>query len=212
MDKIKYNKIAVLGKSKKFIIKIKKNYRFKQLDIIPWRQTKLFSKKMSNKYNLIFVCGFNFNLYTKDIIFFKKKNIFEILDLLKRISNKHTLIVYINTKIKNNRSHTFSRYKYAKQKLAYLINKSFKKNIIYNSDLIKEENKISINSNLSSRFIFYIFSKLKLIKTIEIKKIFLDINNLMHSKNYSKQNNIKGIFLKIPRSQFLDRLLRLIFG
>ena len=106
----------------------------------------------------------------------------------------------------------FEVYKYAKQKLAYLINKSFKKNIIYNSDLIQEENKISINSNLGSRFIFYIFSKLKLIKTIEIKKIFLDINNLMYSKNYSNQKNIKGIFLKIPRSQFLDRLFRIIFG
>ena len=76
----------------------------------------------------------------------------------------------------------------------------------------KVDKIISINSNFFSKFIFYFFSKFNLIKTIDIKKLFLEIKNMIYLKNFPKQKNIKGIFLNVPRTQFIDRLLRLILG
>jgi len=207
-----YKKIVIIGKSQKFIKELKKNYTFKKLDIIPWRQIQFYSKKQTIKYDLVFICGFDFSIYLENKKTFEKKNIFEILNLLKKITNKKTMLIYINTQKTNNKNYTFSRYRYAKQKLAYLIYKKFTNSLIFNSDLIKVNNNISINSNLISKLIFYYFSKFDFIKTIDIKKLFKKIQKMLYLKKFPKQKNIKGIFLTIPRTQFIDRFLRLIWG
>lgn len=212
MNKKKYNKIVILGQSQKFIKEIKKNYKYDSLSIIPWRQIGSYSYKKKEIYNLIFLAGFNFGIYTKGSTYFNQKNIYEPLELIEKISNKKTLIIYINTQKMNDRNYTFSRYRYAKQKLGYLIYRKFKNSLIFDSDLIKVTNHISINSNIFSRFIFHIFSMFNLIKTIDIKKIFLEINNMIILKNRLKQRNIKGFFLNISRTQLIDRILRLILG
>ena len=142
---------------------------------------------------MIFVCGFDF-IFIQKITFFLKKNIFLILQLLRKISNQKTKIIYINTQIKGKIDYTYSRYKYAKQKLAYLISKEFKKSVIFNADLIKEGNTISINSNFFSKFLFYFFSKFNLIKTIDIKIIFIKINDMINHNKFIRQKNIKGYF------------------
>ena len=210
MNKKKYNKIVILGQSQKFIKEIKKNYKYDSLSIIPWRQIGSYSYKKKEIYNLIFLAGFNFGIYTKGSTYFNQKNIYEPLKLIEKISNKKTLIIYINTQKMNDRNYTFSRYRYAKQKLGYLIYRKFKNSLIFDSDLIKVTNHISINSNVFSRFIFHIFSMFNLIKTIDIKKIFLEINNMIILKNRLKQRNIRGFFLNISRTQLIDRFLRLI--
>ena len=212
MNKKKYNKIVILGQSQKFIKEIKKNYKYDSLSIIPWRQIGSYSYKKKEIYNLIFLAGFNFGIYTKGSTYFNQKNIYEPLKLVEKISNKKTLIIYINTQKMNDRNYTFSRYRYAKQKLGYLIYRKFKNSLIFDSDLIKVTNHISINSNIFSRFIFHIFSMFNLIKTIDIKKIFLEINNMIILKNRLKQRNIRGFFLNISRTQLIDRILRLILG
>ena len=210
MNKNKKNKIAIIGQSQKFIAGVKKNYKYSKINIIPWRQVEFYIKKRVDIYNMIFVCGFDFSIYTKDYIFFEKKNIFLILQLLRKISNQKTKIIYINTQIKGKIDYTYSRYKYAKQKLAYLISKEFKKSVIFNADLITEGNTISINSNFFSKLLFYFFSKLNLIKTIDIKIIFIKINDMINRNKSIRQKNIKGYFLKIPRTQLIDRVLYLI--
>ena len=212
MKNNQYKKIVIIGKSQKFIKELKKNYTFKKFDIIPWRQIQFYSKKQTIKYDLVFICGFDFSIYLEDKKTFEKKNIFEILNLLKKITNKKTMLIYINTQKTNNKNYTFSRYRYAKQKLAYLIYKKFTNSLIFNSDLIKVNNDISINSNLISKLIFYYFSKFDFIKTIDIKKLFQEIQSMLYLKKFPKQKNIRGIFLTIPRTQFIDRFLRLIWG
>ena len=212
MIKKKYNKIVILGQSQKFIKEIKKNYKYDSLSIIPWRQIRSYSYKKKEIYNLIFLAGFNFGIYTKGLTFFNQKNIYEPLKLIEKISNKKTLIIYINTQKMNDRNYTFSRYRYAKQKLGYLIYRKFKNSLIFDSDLIKVTNYISINSNVFSRFIFHIFSMFNLIKTIDIKKIFFEINNMIILKKRLKQRNIRGFLLNISRTQLIDRILRLILG
>jgi len=212
LNKKKYNKIVILGQSQKFIKEIKKNYKYDSLSIIPWRQIESYSYKKKEIYNLIFLAGFNFGIYTKGLTFFNQKNIYEPLKLIEKISNKKTLIIYINTQKMNDRNYTFSRYRYAKQKLGYLIYRKFKNSLIFDSDLIKVTNYISINSNVFSRFIFHIFSMFNLIKTIDIKKIFFEINNMIILKKRLKQRNIRGFLLNISRTQLIDRILRLILG
>lgn len=117
--------------------------------------------------------------------------------------------MYINTQNYNYKKYTFSRYKYAKQKLSYLLYKNFKNLVVVNSDLITFNKKILINSTFFSRYIFLIFVKLGFLKTVEIKKIFYEIKNQLKKRILNNQKNIKGYLLYFPRSQFIDRFLRL---
>tara|TARA_B110000971_G_scaffold83782_1_gene85948 strand:- start:81 stop:713 length:633 start_codon:yes stop_codon:yes gene_type:complete len=202
-------KIVVIGNSKKFVFEVKKNFKYEILDIIPWRKINLFLKKKKLVYDLVIICGFDFGIYKKKIKLFEQKNIYYPLRLLRKISNNKTKFVYINTQNYSSKNYTLSRYKYAKQKLAYVIDQNFKNLVTINSDLITLNKNISINSKNLSQFIFLILVRLGFLKTIEIKKIFLEIKEKLESKFYQKQKNIKGFFLYFPRTQFLDRLLRL---
>ena len=208
--KKKFKKIVIIGKSNKFILGIKQNFIYNELDIISWRKINFIKSK--KKYNLIFLCGFNFNTYSSNLNLFYENNINKPLNLVKKIAKKESVIVYINTK-NDKKKYTFSRYRYAKEKLAYELNKKIKNLIIYRADLIKFNNNISINSNFFSKYVFIFFSKLNLIKTIEIHYVLKEIIMLLNNKNYSKQkNNIKSYLLNVPRTQFLDRALRFLIG
>lgn len=210
MTKKKKNKILILGKSKKFISAIKRYFYYKNIDIIPWRNIKLQSYK-KNKYDYIFVCGFNFRIYNIEFNLFCKKNIYEPYDLIKLLAKTNTKVIYFNTQ-RMKKKFTFSRYNYAKQKLAYLINKNFKNSFIQNTDLIMVKNKVSVNSGFFSNYIFSLFAKFNLIKTVEIQKLIANIYYNKKIKNVKNFKNIKGHFLYLPRTQFIDRLIRLIFG
>lgn len=96
--------------------------------------------------------------------------------------------------------------------MAYEIIRNFKKKIIVNIDLITINKKISVNSDSLSKYIFYLFSKLNLIKTIELKNVFLKIERALKKNNLNKLKNIKGCFMNLPRTQFLDRTLRILIG
>lgn len=208
--KKKFKKIVIIGKSNKFILGIKQNFIYNELDIISWRKINFIKSK--KKYDLIFLCGFNFNTYSSNLNLFYENNINKPLNLVKKIAKKESVIVYINTK-NDKKKYTFSRYRYAKEKLAYELNKKIKNLIIYRADLIKFNNNISINSNFFSKYVFIFFSKLNLIKTIEIHYVLKEIIMLLNNKNYSKQkNNIKSYLLNVPRTQFLDRALRFLIG
>ena len=209
MKKIKFDKIAVIGNSNKFIQSIKKNFKYKKIDIFKWRDLSK-SIKLKTKYNLIFICGFDFSSYLKNKNEFIKKNIYLPLNILKKISNKTTKIIYINTKSKNNDKITFSRYKYAKQKLAYLLSKNFKKSIIFNANLIMVNNKVSINSNYLSKLFFNILIFFNLIETISIREIFSEIKKNINNSNKDRQKNIDCILLSLPRTQLIDRFLRMV--
>lgn len=212
MTKKKFNKIVILGNSEKFILGIKKKYDYDNLKIIPWRKIKDYISSINEKYDLIFVCGFDFSLYSRNLEYFTNENVTNPIKLIKKISKETTQIVYINTQNLNKKKYTFSRYKFAKQELACQISQNFKKFAILKTDLIVDKNKISIKSNYVSKIIFLILVKIKLIKTIEVEKIFTEIDNLLVSGNCQSQENILGYFLKIPRTQFIDRFLRLLLG
>ena len=96
--------------------------------------------------------------------------------------------------------------------MGYQISKNFKNFVILKTDLILENKKISIQSNFFSKIIFLFLIKFKILKTIEIKKLFVEINKLINSGNRQNQENILGFLLKIPRTQFIDRLLRFWIG
>ena len=178
--------------------------------MVSWRKN---NEKNNDKYDLVFVCGYAFNTYGCKFMHFKNLNINNPLKTIKKHTNKKSLVVFINT-YDQNQKYTYSRYKYAKIKLAYLISKNIKKFILINVPLIVDDNSnIMIKSSFFSSFCINSLIKLRLIKTIKIKNVYELIDNYIKQpiiKN--KILNIDGRNLCIPRTQFIDRTLRFILN
>ncbi len=130
---------------------------------------------------------------------------------------KSTKILYINTlnKIKRNnlsvQKKTLSRYQYAKQELAYRLYNKFKSVKILEIPVIKnKKNNSNIHGGIITKMLFNLLIYLKLINSINnngIKKLIMNKDN---NKNLIIPRKTKPIFLGIPRSLLLDRILRII--
>jgi len=196
--------ILIFGKSYHFINIIKKIYFREKIYIQSWRKQTLYQK-----FDLIFVCGFDYSSLNESFENFIKKNYTNPFKYIKRVSKINSKIVYINTYCE--KTQTYSRYNFVKNFLANKIKKSFSKVYIISIPTIRIKSKILIYGDFFSRFIFRILYKLKIINTITIynlKKILNEDNFVYQRKNLQ----VKGVHMKFPRNLLVDRMLRFLFG
>lgn len=210
-------KIIILGKSAKFISIFKKLHKNSFIKIYSWRsidKLNFENQKVFKNPNIILICGYNYKsqwyLYKK----FYNSNILAPLKFIKFLSSKKTKIIYIDTvntvkkkSTKNNR-YIYSRYEFAKKELKKKLLNRFKNINVIEVPPIINKNQMLIHGNIINKFIFKVLMDFNLIKTIDIKSIKKII-----TVNSKKKINIcksKPRFLSIPRSLFIDRLLRLI--
>ena len=203
-----FKKVLVIGNSPKFIKYVKEKVNCNFLKIISWREK---NQNNYDKYDLVFVCGYNFNTYSCNFEKFKNLNIIYPLKKIVNHSSKKSLVVFINTYDKKQKN-TYSRYKYAKIKLAYLISRRIKKLVLLNVPLVTDNNsKIMTKSSFASLCCLSLLVKFRLIETIKIKKLYKLIDNCIEqSLIKNKINNINGRYLQVPRTQFVDKILRFV--
>ena len=136
------------------------------------------------------------------------------LNFTKFLSNKKTRIIYIDTldKISNNKrkkNYTFSRYEFAKKELAFKLNKNFKNLEILKTPPIVEKDKVLIHGEFLTKLIFKFLIRFSLIKTIDIKELKKKITQ-RNFKRKKEKKKLKPVLLNIPRTLFLDRLVRIL--
>ena len=212
-------KIIIIGNSYKFIKILKELYPNYEIIIYHWR-TGLnlnLQKKFSEKADIIFICGYNYESQWYTYSKYYHSNITAPLKLVNFLIKKNTKILYVNTssRIKKNdlsmQKKTLSRYQFAKQELAYKLYNKFKSLKILEISVIKDKrNNPDIRGSKITKILFKFLIYLNLIKSInntEIKKLIINKNN---NNNLIVPKRLKPIFLKIPRSLLLDRILRFI--
>ena len=134
------------------------------------------------------------------------------------MSTSKTLILYIDTicKIKKNsqikKRYTFSRYKFAKKELGYKLFKKYHNLRIINVPIIiNNKNKVEIFGNKFMTTLLNFLLYLNLINSVTISKLKKMIRDSISKKIQSEPFKMKPLGLSIPRSLFLDRLLRFIY-
>ena len=213
-------KIVVIGNSYKFIKIINSLYPKSNLKIYSWRNIINLDHKKEDVFknpNIILICGYNYQSqwYSYNRYYFE--NITMPVKLIKYLSNRNTTILYIDTinKLKKNisfnKKNTFSRYEFAKKELGYKLYKNFKSLKILEIPPIKNKNRnADIYGGIFTIIIFNFLIYFKFIKTINSNNLKTLIVNKIKSKNINLPQRLKPIFLKYPRSLFLDRILRFI--
>jgi hypothetical protein len=199
-------KLLIFGKSEFFIKLVKKKYSKYKIYITSWHNPNIFLK-----FDIIFICGFDYSAYQKDYKSFIKSNYSKPLNYLRKIKKNKTKVIYINTLL-GNKNYSFSRYYFVKHLLAKRIIKEFLNNNIINIPTIYNNKNLFIRGDYVSKIIFKLLIKLNFIKTINLNQL----NNILNMNNvnylYKQSKSIKGILLKIPRNIFIDRLLRILIG
>ena len=108
---------------------------------------------------------------------------------------------------------TLSRYEFAKKELAFKLYNFSQNLLILDIPVIKDnKDKPLIYGGKISKLIFYILIKLNLVNSIKISNLKELIKRNIKNKTNSKPIRLKKIGLFIPRTLFIDRLLRLING
>jgi len=210
-------KIIILGNSNKFVKIIKSIYKSSSIQIYPWRlisNYNLKKKKLIKTPEKIFICGYDYQSQRYSFERFYNSNVTMPLNFTKFLSNKKTRIIYIDTldKISNNKrkkNYTFSRYEFAKKELAFKLNKNFKNLEILKTPPIVEKDKVLIHGEFLTKLIFKFLIRFSLIKTIDIKELKKKLTQ-SNSKRKKEKKKLNPILLNIPRTLFLDRLVRIL--
>ena len=204
-------KILVLGRSYHLYAAICHAFKSDEIEVVQWRGNCSCSNFSNLKYDIIFIVGFDYSSYMKDYEEYMQVNIKNPLLNLISLCKNNTDIVYISTQY-SNLSYTFSRYRYAKEELGSKIVEQFPNSYIVRFDTFVNSNgELKVNANFIIKKIFYFLIKINIIKTINLKDVSIKLGN--YKKSYSLEvNRIEGLFIRAPRTQFIDRLLRVMFG
>jgi hypothetical protein len=218
--KNKFNNIAIIGNSKKFIQIIKEIFPRAKIIIYSWRllNQKKLSYNFAKKPDLIIVGGYDFRSFGYSYLDYYNVNITFPFNFIKSLLKSTTLVIYIDTinKLRSKKNiFTLSRYEFAKKKLCFQLYKTINTFRVLSLPVIKNnKNEAFIFGNRLTKFIFNIAINLKLIDSISLdnlkKKIIytMRIESLRRPYSFS----LKPLFLFIPRNHFIDRILRSVSG
>jgi hypothetical protein len=198
-----------LGNSEKFILVAKKLWPNDNISVVPWRAIR-GGVKSTGYYQLVLVCGYDYESYKKGVKEYIESNVIEPLSFLEGIENKDVDIIYIMTELPKSK-YTFSRYLYAKYLLALNLLSSKLNVFILPIPTIVDENGKANSFKPSSPFLVGFLKKCKLLKCIEMEDLLKLVNNYKINR-IEKLSTCKPIGISAPRNISIDRVMRLILG
>lgn len=212
-DNKKICDVILLGNSKKFFKIFSTLYKNRLIKVIPWRRCNEMPNKNFNHFpGLIVICGYDYSSGLKAFDEFYNANVINPLNFLDHMTGPNTKLLYIDT-YDSKGSKTYSRYRYAKNQLSQKLLKyemQYKRLVL--PVILDERGNADINGDLITTVIFNMLIRMKAIETVDMKKLRSIILNVIDSDLIPSPANLEGKFLKLRRTLFIDRLLRLICG
>lgn len=215
----KKKRISFVGISKKFTKIFKSIYPTANFNFYSWRSLEkiLLKKKFIYKNDLVVVCGYDYSSQWHEYQKYYKCNVIFPYKVVRMISKKNTKIFYIDTvnKISKNRylkkKYTFSRYEFAKKELRKVLLNNFKSvKVLTLPILANNENKAEVFGSFFTKIIYNFLIILNYVKTTNLKNLKKKIIKKISSNKKDKIINLRPVLLNIPRSLFIDRILRFL--
>ena len=211
--------ISFVGISKKFTKIFKSIYPTANFNFYSWRslEKSLLKKKFIYKNDFVVVCGYDYSSQWYEYQKYYKCNVIFPYKVVRMISKKNTKIFYIDTvnKISKNKhlkkKYTFSRYEFAKKELRKVLLNNFKSvKVLTLPILANNENKAEVFGSFFTKIIYNFLIMLNYVKTTNLKNLKRRIIEKISSNKKDKIINLRPGLLNIPRSLFIDRILRFL--
>ena len=201
--------ILIIGNSRHLCEAIGSVYPDHDIKRMGWRS--LMEETTQELADLIFVVGFDYGSYMKRFEDYMNVNVTQPILAVQRFAKPTTAIVYVATQ-NGRRKFTFSRYRYAKEKLGHALVHQLPHAYVLRFDTFATSNhEPLVKGGAATRMIFSCLVKLGMVKTVDMSTV------REHLKDYQNHAThdlpaIQGIFMTIPRPQFVDRLMRLFIA
>lgn len=202
-------RILIIGNSHHLSEAISLAFPDAEIKIMPWRGLANQSFQMS--CDLLFMVGFDYDSYMKRYEDFMDANVLQPILAVQRFAKSSTDIVYVTTQ-HSSRNFTFSRYRYAKEKLGHALVSQWPHAYVLRFDTFATANhEPLVKGGAMTRLIFACLVKLGAVKTVDM----LTVRERL--KDYQTHSSpdlraIKGVLIAIERPQFVDRLMRLFIA
>lgn len=201
--------ILIIGNSSHLYEAIRLAYPAHEIETISWRG--LVHETTQREADLIFIVGFDYNSYMKRYEDYIDVNVTQPMLAVQRFAKPATTMVYVTTQ--NERSNfTFSRYRYAKEKLGQeLMTQSTKAYVLRFDTFVTPEQEPLVKGGAITRLVFGALRKLGVVKTMDMRTVCERLGAYSSHDSHDVRD-VTGVLLSIPRPQFVDRLVRLLFA
>lgn len=203
----------ILGRSEKFTYIVNSLFDTAEISTIPWRCCINYADLTKDSLpDLIVVCGYDYESCYYEFKHYLDINVTRPYQVICSLTKPSTKIIYIDTEHGSN-SLTFSRYQFAKSKLAKKILTRFDNAYILSiPTVLNHDGSANIHGGRLTKLIFNFFIAIGFLRTVsldELKRVFLDALERKNRLNFSV---LTPRFLKVRRTLFIDRLLRFVSG
>lgn len=201
--------ILIIGNSSHLFEAIRSAYPDDEIRVIPWRSN--FHEITQIDGDLIFIVGFDYSSYNMPYDEYMNTNVIQPMFAVQRFSKLAADKVYITTQ-NNSKEYTFSRYRYAKEKLGQELVNQWNNSYVIRFDTFASPNhEPLVRGGFISKLIFSYLVKIGIVKIVDMRTVSNCLKNYQASSS-KYLPNIKGFFISIPRPQFVDRLMRLFIA
>ena len=210
--------VVIYGNSPKFITIIKALFPKANITLLPWRTSEseaaMTLVKSPIPADLLVLCGYDYDSYSETENRYLDHNVYRILAVCKMITNDATRIIYIDT-LSTNKAWTYSRYLYAKKLLGQELKITFPQTqALPIPTVFDQQRQIGIQGGMLSQFAAKALIHLGIIRTIDLEQLQDRIEDSIQSPGNRLDSSpmIRPILINIPRSQLIDRALRILLG
>jgi hypothetical protein len=215
---IQISNVVIYGNSPKFIAIIHNLYPDANVTILPWRTSDSIASEilaaLPAPIDLLLICGYDYHSYCDTQQNYLHKNVCRIVDVCKKIANDVKKIIYIDT-LDTGKSYTFSRYLFAKKRLAQELSTSVSTTMALAIPTVYDKkNSIGMQGGALSQIAAKFLIQSGIIQTIDLKQLQHQLKSTIETTNSDAPLLIKlnPILIGIPRPQFIDRILRMALG
>ena len=201
--------ILIIGNSDHLYEAIRLAYADHEIKMISWR--RLAHEAIQSQADLLFIVGFDYGSYMKRYEDYIDVNVTQPMLAVRRFAKPTASIVYVATQ--NERSNfTFSRYRYAKEKLGQeLMNQSTKAYVLRFDTFVTPNQEPLVKGGAITRLVFGALRKLGVVKTMDMRTVCERLRAYASHESHDVRD-VTGVLLSMPRPQFVDRLMRLLFA
>lgn len=202
-------RVLLLGKSPKFENVVRELYPYAEVQVVSWRGEKQYS----GSPDLIVVCGYDYASSCYAYHQYLNVNVNQPFMFVSHLASNNTKVLYIDTEFAS-KIITFSRYRYAKNQLASLLQKRVSHFfILHIPTVVNENSQADIFGGMLFKLIFNAFIRFKVIQTITLLEVKAKTSTLLNSEPSSDVIvSLQPKWLRFKRTLFIDRLLRFLNG
>lgn len=204
--------MLLIGRSDKFEHLIRKNMaQVDTLHIIPWRAPVL---PTGITFTHVVIAGYDFAACTHPFRQFIRASYLNVYRLLAHQAQQPAIhnarFIYINTHCDERR--VFSRYAFAKERLAVLLKRHFPLIELQPDVILTPQGQPDLRSGWLARTIITFLIQVRFLKTTPYAMLAEQLGAALEGKTSSAPHRPcpRGLFLAIPRNALLDKVMRLL--